>query len=473
MARSIIQRSLKKIVKARIDFNNAVTSILRVMVQINYRILGLSKDQAMALSGKLNSPDIHQQHKGVKEAKQLIKNNANKYKVGKSNYDFRELGLGCVFKTDEDMGPIEDTVSIDRLVPMLSKYDAIVIGHGGVDGENLDKLYKSKIADMRREEAKDRKDMRKKIDALRDEKSNLETEFWTGINNKVPFKSAYVDSEIVNNYNKARESLVDQIYKTYVDNTMTYNEREAKVSELKKELKQLTDERIEYIELYYELYDEFRKKQRDIERRNINNKQQKIQDEIDNMIEEDRKIHEKYRKKSNAALLKSYKTLDKRGLIRWTIQPIHTLTAGPFTDVNDLVHQLIKEGFKNIMMVACNPGGKSLDKDIINNHDVHVHHATSSLLGESTYQYYDTGDTIVESIFRDIDANMQEAEQDLRYLAETSNIDYNDNSYLNECIEYFDNYTNKTVLTEGVVGSVWEGIVNLVKKSYWLLSRFI
>ena len=64
----------------------------------------------------------------------------------------------------------------------------------------------------------------------------------------------------------------------------------------------------------------------------------------------------------------------------WEIEPVITPSGkGPFEDANDLVHQLIKEGFKRINLCNCNPGDIELADDIKKNRHVIVrisHHSS-------------------------------------------------------------------------------------------------
>ena len=81
----------------------------------------------------------------------------------------------------------------------------------------------------------------------------------------------------------------------------------------------------------------------------------------------------------------------------WGCQPVKTLKGGPFTDMNKLVAQLIKEGFKNIYIMSCNPGSHELDPKILATPGIKIHHGVHSILSENTEYIYDIDDSFIES----------------------------------------------------------------------------
>jgi hypothetical protein len=68
----------------------------------------------------------------------------------------------------------------------------------------------------------------------------------------------------------------------------------------------------------------------------------------------------------------------------WTLQPVHSLHAGPFEVMDQLVSALIHEGFKKILIISCNSGHHALASEIQNTKGVIIRHATNFLLSEST-----------------------------------------------------------------------------------------
>lgn len=98
------------IINERIKYNNAMIQLFRGMLETNYHILGITKDEAIALSKKLTSSNHKEVRKSIKEIKDVVGKNAQKYRKG-NMYDLRELGLGVMFMTDENIGEVANSNS--------------------------------------------------------------------------------------------------------------------------------------------------------------------------------------------------------------------------------------------------------------------------------------------------------------------------------------------------------------------------
>ncbi len=114
----------------------------------------------------------------------------------------------------------------------------------------------------------------------------------------------------------------------------------------------------------------------------------------------------------------------------WTMQPIRTDRSGKtFTDMNELVQELIEEGYRKILIGACNPGSHKLSKEtysmMIKTHTV-VNYSDFSNLIESAFEYDMSDDMYIQ---------LTEYESELIHLSEKYGIDYN--SIDCNCIEDF------------------------------------
>lgn len=148
---------------------------------------------------------------------------------------------------------------------------------------------------------------------------------------------------------------------------------------------------------------------------------------------------------------------------RWVCMPIRTELAGPFTNVNKLVAQCIKEarlnkqkynmiGSKNnvhIMIMCCNPGSIPLDKSITSQKDVHIHYGKNCVVAED----YSLDNTL---------NILNETENNLKMFCKSIGIDYNDDLYLQECYENVDK--NIDMLYEMSVKEIWDSVVAFGKK---------
>ena len=158
------------------------------------------------------------------------------------------------------------------------------------------------------------------------------------------------------------------------------------------------------------------------------------------------------------------KKMTNRTTGEWRCQPIKTLNGGPFTKVNDVARQLIKEGFKKIMIVNCNPGHHELAKDIMDTPGVTFNYSNWSNWVESGEIDFKNNP---EYLY------IHEAEESLKEFAKSYDIDYDNDIYLVECFKWYNNGAKYEVesVNEGVIDSLKEFlkkiaavIINIIKK---------
>lgn len=104
----------------------------------------------------------------------------------------------------------------------------------------------------------------------------------------------------------------------------------------------------------------------------------------------------------------------------WIMQPIRTDKSGKtFTNMNEFVQELIKEGYRKILIGVCNPGSHKLSKDtysmMVKTHTV-VNYSDFSNLVESVFEY-DMSDNMYIQLL--------EYESQLICLSEEYGVDYN------------------------------------------------
>lgn len=133
---------------------------------------------------------------------------------------------------------------------------------------------------------------------------------------------------------------------------------------------------------------------------------------------------------------------------RWIMQPIRSDRSDYFMDMNSFIYQLTKEGYKKIMIAACNPGHHKLDPAIMALSGVKIVYSDYSNLIESTRP--------IDSI----DKMLLETENNLKELAE-----FNGFTYEEVC-----NVSYDEIVTEGFVGD----IVGYAKKILkWVIGLFV
>lgn len=156
---------------------------------------------------------------------------------------------------------------------------------------------------------------------------------------------------------------------------------------------------------------------------------------------------------------------------RWMMQPIRSDKSGYFTDMSAFMRQLIKEGYKKILIAACNPGSHKLDKDIMETPGVTINYSDFSNLMENGTGY----DDYDYDLLNDMDMSIYDGEQELIQLAESYGLNYYDididNMVINESIkDTIKTYAHKVVsFIIGLFKKAWEflkGIVNNLKERF-------
>lgn len=486
---------VKRIINARIQYNNTIMEMFKLMIYNNYELLGLSKDVALVYSAKLSSPDHSVQKEAVKDIKRIIKEQSDKFKInGHRTWDFRKLGLGVLFRTEESMGKfIESVDTPDHFIQILSQYDCVVDAHGGNKEEDNSEKLRDQLEQALE---KNRKALVDKLDKLKSQYENL-TKYINSEYDKLDAKFKMLNDEYSDS--EKFKAYVEKIYKF---ENKEIEERLENIEKLKKMIRSEKialefaydnddSEAIKYriglyekqIKLYeagldycekdaresynsfmkiingldeYDIATEFKNKIKPIldkseKRRNLykikidhyNDKQKYYYDEI---------------QKSKKALNRH---IDKNKY--WSIQPVYTLTAGPFTRVDDLVRQLIKEGFKKILLCNCNPGGHKLPKDITQKEGITIRMSKTNTLVESACETVDP--------YEQIHLDIENSQLNMAQMCESFNINYWDDISLNEITNDYNNTLES--MNEGTLKNIWTKIKELIKKAVTIVVNLV
>lgn len=447
-----LQKIVKTILKMRLNYVNRITTLMADMIKVNYKTLGLSEKQAETYIDALKSGG-NESVKAAGKVKDLIRQNADKFIVndGKS-VDLRSLGFGVILGGNKRLFEDESNEEVMmRFIQHAMRYDVVVVAHGSsrdIDFEPFRYIYTTE--DVAREWIKKSslyKDSDDRDDSYRE---FVRIGYYFG--NKI-------NLEIEND--NTTESVVNKYYDIVQENLRSGNDN--KVSSL------LKDMIYEYSDL---IKNKFKKK---CISKFITNSKQKTSDEkfktlygcsydelyTHNII--DLFIMEKVIKSCGDTIIDSLKQkISKNQSKHWSCQPTRTLKAGPFTDVDELVRQLIKEGYKKILIEDCNPGHHKLAEDIMKTKGILINHSDFSNYAESSL--LDSNDPSMLSI--------NEIEQQIRSFAESYGIDYDDNEYLEECCnEYLDElyYVNES-FSNNPLGEFFKkclgAIIGFIKKIF-------
>lgn len=368
---------MRKVVQARIKYNDMMIKLLDTMVKENYTLLDMTKDQAMFCSEQLNSPDKNARSAGIKQAKEAVlaavEKNPDKYKKGNA-IDLRPLGAGVMFLCDNylDSG-LEQYTSLDRMVQDLLQYDAICVGHGSADGAGERAALKMAVDE--REAAGEK--YQKLLDELRERVPKIRTRTFAKLIKRLDPKS------------EAGEQ-IQRVIKTYFDtgdkfdaisDDMPPEERDkiaAKYYEALNNMEQLTDNIFKSQTYFQSLnMDEPEEVKKAVQKiKEIEKKADEAEDAYYTFKTDFDKLYKRAERINRKAGKKGIKG-------EWVIDPVRTLSGGPFTDPNELIRQLIKEGFKNILLNQCNPGHHKLAEDILKRKDVMVTYSNNTYLLEN------------------------------------------------------------------------------------------
>lgn len=507
---------IRQICRARVAYNKTMIAMFKTMLQANYKILGLTEKEALAYSMQLDSPSKADRDKVTADIKARIAANIDQYKDG-NNWDLRKVGLGVILRpANLKPGKIFDldyAETVERLVQYSSEYDCIVIAHGGeantvITDEKLreykeaaEARYKEqyekannayfnrsskkwKQVDKTRESfdsAFDELDelYRKQVDLynkLLSERESVQEKLRMAIERKA-YAAAQLDTlnkQFNGNVPKQNKAYIEDLVKACDDAIKMYgtfiSNYERNMTDINDELDNLKRLQTELKNAEKSRVDETIRKEE--ARAKVLHK--KMDAALDAKYDADRK------ERDTKALLRAYDKLAKRNSHAniWTTMPIKTPGGKTFTVMDDLVRQLIKEGFKKIFLMQCNPGKHQLAKDIRDTPGVTIRHSRTTALVENVV--FDPNDTeekeIPDVLETDSDMLIDETygpdpfDRSLEILEETSDdLDAICESYgftetfLNECssIEVIE----KGVITEGTISNIWVKVKEFVKKA--------
>ena len=293
---------IKRLIRIRTLNNKLLVNALLKMLEDNYTMLNISTVEAEQLSRGLKTD-----YSGKSIAK--IRDRLNdpkilsRFKVG-NNYDFRPLGGAYMFMAH---GMDLEGGQPSKYLPYIFKYDAIVIGHGF-------EMHNSRLND--------------------------------------PI-SAYVI-----NTNKSVIKDMLRIIKQIIDNNHFKRNHKALVKKAK------------------DIYDRYKKyyQSNHVSKDEMNNVGNDVYDLLQDMIS-------RYNETGDEEINKYYLNLDymyqgvysKNHIVQnmidgrssdWLVGNIDTLTKKNLNHSIDIVRALKSEGFKNVMLIVCNPGHIKLPLDI-------------------------------------------------------------------------------------------------------------
>lgn len=332
---SLTEEGCRTLINIRIKNNRLLTDSLTKMLKTNYTALGISEAEAAGLISEL--ADDNTNHQAIGKIKEFLQDpkKLEKFKLGKNNYDFRPIGGGVLFLSEDPS--IQFSQHPSKNLARIFQYDAIVVGHGNYEENSASasaKDIKAGMGPVRKELIDSISDMRKLI------------------------KSTFEDNEF------AQELLKDEATKKNIEEFFS------ELDDLEKVAKDLTKEDIDIKDLARGC--------NDVKASLVKiTKRGPTPDEL-------KAITRAYNATSaivnRAIAIKDPKQAMKDGSsTEWSVQPIDTLTTSDNSRMIDILNALKKEGFKNVFIGACNPGNVSLPKYIKDDKEFKVSMGSASV----------------------------------------------------------------------------------------------
>ena len=306
---ALSEEGIKKLIRVRLANNQILVRALMKMMEANYDAFNISLCEAQDLTSALKDKD--HQGEAIASIRNMFKDPKvlENFKDNRGNYDFRPIGGAYLV--------IRDKLDLQGAAPAkylqnLFKYDCIVYSHGNVfDDERSGPIMSSLTS-----------------------------------KHSIVSQLAFIMNKM--NGDKELNDIIDKKLKSKINTTAQ------KVIDMNKRLFIDMNDLNSIYDILKDLWNDMIKFTNSLSVANTN-AQETMYSWIRTIDYYLQPIYDKNNKMQNLK--------DGRSG-RWTIQPVNTLTQKNVTHVIDLLRALKKEGFKNIMIMACNPGSVRLPLDI-------------------------------------------------------------------------------------------------------------
>lgn len=439
---------VRAVLNARASYNRTITSILQTALEMNYQFLGLSKDEAQIMINQIGKSD-NDRNKVISIIRERLRDPEVIQKAKRSyGFDLSEFNGGKIIYAPEAID-LQKFGNLEYMFQSAMEYDMVVISHGNISAKEI-------TDNQQRIKEQAQKTIKNKLDTIGDIKRQIDSEYNRAGSNMSPEEQRIMGS-IVNKI-KEYEHLTNQIgnrvmeYESYLYTLHALGGDSALQSSDYLALKSQHDEDVGNIESYNQkilsILDEIRY---------VDSKYTETAERVKALhryrMELEKQVVKinSYVNRSGGDTIKLFRHKRYRKHLRWVCMPVTTPGGVTCTDVNALLRQLIKEGYKKIKLFSCNPGHYELDRDIKNTPGVTINMGTNVVILESADEY------------AKIDSILESAEHQLITFCDQNQIDYNDTSYLNECTTFIISNASE-VINEGLIANAWESIKTFIKK---------
>ena len=439
---------VRAVLNARASYNRTITSILQTALEMNYQFLGLSKDEAQIMINQIGKSD-NDRNKVMSIIRERLRDPEVIQKAKRSyGFDLSEFNGGKIIYAPEAID-LQKFGNLEYMFQSAMEYDMVVISHGNISAKEI-------TDNQQRIKEHAQRTIKNKLDAIGDIKRQIDSEYNRAGSNMSPEEQRIMGS-IVNEI-KEYEHLTNRIgnrvmeYESYLYTLHALGGDSALQSSDYLALKSQHDEDVGNIESYNQkilsILDEIRY---------VDSKYTETAERVKALhryrMELEKQVVKinSYVNRSGGDTIKLFRHKRYRKHLRWVCMPVTTPGGVTCTDVNTLLRQLIKEGYKKIKLFSCNPGHYELNRDIKNTPGVTINMGTNVVILESADEY------------AKIDSILESAEHQLITFCDQNQIDYNDTSYLNECTTFIISNASE-VINEGLITNAWESIKTFIKK---------
>lgn len=478
---------IKQIVNARITYNNLMIQLFRGMLERNYRILGITKEEADLLIAQLDSDNSKSQNDAMVKIRSAIVDKSSVYMIGKKSFDLRPLGAGIYLETDE-VTNLERHTTPDRVMQSVMEYDCVIMAHGGNTSEKGSKFlknYNQQASDVVTKFKSDDQQLMTDIDNdpnynkeyLRQDDEVRRREVSSDKGHKVQLKldklkKEYKDCEIrikllesrLKDYDQEVDQCWDELRAVRISGTKRdLMEADRKLSAARKKRDEVDSELLELMD-----------KRVDLNRQMLNAQKilqgyEKYGRSNDDYVSRSRRILSRRDAtvEGNKRAQKRYDT-EARKNGRWTMQPIKAPNGQTYTVMDDLVLAMINMGCKSFLIMSCNPGNHTLSPEILSKPGVSIRYGQYSVVSENQYTFGYLGDPDNDPYY-DIETTLCEVENDLSAICGRIDLDYLDDTAINEAAQPAADID--TFMNEGALANIWKALVKIIKSAIAMLVK--
>lgn len=440
---SLTKAGCKELIRIRMLESKIYNQHLKKMLETNYKILSLTEAEAKSLSKQLDKSSPEQRNAQAFIKSVLNKRSTlNQYRIKNLVYDFRPAGGGVLFLSSNSED-IRFTDNPAKMLSLLFKYDAVVSAHGnsnyGKSGNDVIKTIKNLIRSLKGKYAYYNK---------------LDTGSWKGLitmnvsnDNIYKFAAKKAGTTI--------DKLTDEQFVASIKPQLMKRLKQViflSTSYLNKTLDNPSNATVYYKKMIDELDD--------------------IQDNTHGgdvvvaMVIKDIKTS----MKKIEAYLHNITNNDPDDPKFWAIGAVSTLKKSFINNTVELVRQLRSEGFKNVILLNCNPGHHELPKDIVEDKNFTVTFGKNNVYKEAM-DY--------------VELSLLESEAKIEYLIESNEMVISNESIEDLFLEY-DSICEQVLLElDGnklklfgkkilnIIMNIWRAIVKLFRHVYGYIKSKI